>query len=301
MTTTLPETLCYLNGEYLRLCDAKVSVLDRGFIFGDGIYEVVPVYGRKLFRIDEHMARLQRSLSKVRITNPHTRDGWLERCRRLVADLAKTGQAEDQLVYIQVTRGVALRDHVMPVDITPTVLMMVNAMKPASAEMRHHGVACTTARDFRWERGDIKSTSLLGNVLARQLSADHGALETLMFRDGAAGGPWLTEAAASNVWVVHEGALLGPPKSEHVLEGIRYDLLRELCEEEGIAYNLRPLSEADVRAADEVLLSSATKEVLAVTRIDGDAVGHGALRGKPGPVYARLYEAYQRAKATQSI
>ena len=301
MTTTLPETLCYLNGEYLRLCDAKVSVLDRGFIFGDGIYEVVPVYGRKLFRIDEHMARLQRSLSKLRITNPHTRDGWLERCRRLVADLAKTGQAEDQLVYIQVTRGVALRDHVMPVDITPTVLMMVNAMKPASAEMRHHGVACTTARDFRWERGDIKSTSLLGNVLARQLSADHGALETIMFRDGAAGGPWLTEAAASNVWVVHEGALLGPPKSEHVLEGIRYDLLRELCEEEGIAYNLRPLSEADVRAADEVLLSSATKEVLAVTRIDGDAVGHGALRGKPGPVYARLYEAYQRAKATQSI
>ena len=301
MTTTLPETLCYLNGEYLRLCDAKVSVLDRGFIFGDGIYEVVPVYGRKLFRIDEHMARLQRSLSKLRISNPHTRDGWLERCRRLVADLAKTGQAEDQLVYIQVTRGVALRDHVMPVDITPTVLMMVNAMKPASAEMRHHGVACTTARDFRWERGDIKSTSLLGNVLARQLSADHGALETIMFRDGAAGGPWLTEAAASNVWVVHEGALLGPPKSEHVLEGIRYDLLRELCEEEGIAYNLRPLSEADVRAADEVLLSSATKEVLAVTRIDGDAVGHGALRGKPGPVYARLYEAYQRAKATQSI
>ena len=301
MTTTLPETLCYLNGEYLRLCDAKVSVLDRGFIFGDGIYEVVPVYGRKLFRIDEHMARLQRSLSKLRITNPHTRDGWLERCRRLVADLAKTGQAEDQLVYIQVTRGVALRDHVMPVDITPTVLMMVNAMKPASAEMRHHGVACTTARDFRWERGDIKSTSLLGNVLARQLSADHGALETIMFRDGAAGGPWLTEAAASNVWVVHEGALLGPPKSEHVLEGIRYDLLRELCEEEGIAYNLRPLSEADVRAADEVLLSSATKEVLAVTRIDGDAVGHGALRGKPGPVYARLYEAYQRAKLTQSI
>ena len=301
MTTTLPETLCYLNGAYLRLCDAKVSVLDRGFIFGDGIYEVVPVYGRKLFRIEEHMARLKRSLAKLRIANPHTRDEWLERCRRLVADLARTGQAEDQLVYIQVTRGVALRDHVMPTDIAPTVFMMVNAMKPASAEMRHHGVACTTARDFRWERGDIKSTSLLGNVLARQMSADHGAVETIMFRDGLAGGPWLTEAAASNVWVVHEGALLGPPKSEHVLEGIRYDLLRELCEEVGIAYNLRPLSEADVRAADEVLLSSATKEVLAVTKIDGDPVGHGALRGKPGPVYARLYEAYQRAKATQSI
>ena len=301
MTTALPDTLCYLNGRYLRLAEAQVSVLDRGFIFGDGIYEVVPVYGRKLFRFDEHMARLARSLAKVRIANPHDSAQWLGLMRPLVAALAEQQGADDQLVYLQVTRGVALRDHAMPPDIEPTVFMMVNPMKPASAEQRHHGVACTTARDFRWERGDIKSISLLGNVLARQMSADHGAVETIMFREGVHGGPWLTEASASNVWVVHEGALLGPPKSEHVLEGIRYDLLRELCEEVGIAYNLRPLSEADVRAADEVLLSSATKEVLPVTRIDGDAVGHGALRGKPGPVYARLYEAYQRAKTTQSV
>jgi D-alanine transaminase len=300
MTTALPSTLCYLNGRYLRLADAQVSVLDRGFIFGDGVYEVVPVYGRKLFRFDEHMARLARSLGKLRIGNPFGREQWLERIRPLVAALAEQPGNDDQLVYIQITRGVALRDHVMPTDIEPTVFMMVNAMKPPSVEQRHHGVACMTARDFRWERGDIKSISLLGNVLARQISADHGAAETIMFRDGAHGGPWLTEAAASNVWVVHEGALLGPPKSEHVLEGIRVDLLRELCEEVGIAYNLRPLSEADVRAADEVLLSSATKEVLPVTKIDGEPVGHGALRGKPGPVYARLYEAYQRAKANQS-
>jgi D-alanine transaminase len=169
-------------------------------------------------------------------------------------------------------------------------------MKPPSAEQRHHGVACITARDFRWERNDIKSVSLLGNVLARQMSADRGAVETVMFRDG-----WLTEASASNVWIVHEDALLGPPKSEHVLEGIRVDLLAELCEEIGIAYNLRPIAEADVRAADEILLSSATKEILPVTKLDGEAVGHGALRGKPGPVYARLYEAYQRAKIEQSI
>jgi D-alanine transaminase len=176
------------------------------------------------------------------------------------------------------------------------VFMMSNPMKPPSAEQRHHGVACITARDFRWERGDIKSVSLLGNVLARQMSADHGALETIMFRDG-----FLTEASGSNVWIAHEGALLGAPKSEHVLEGIRFDLLRELCEETGIAYNLRPIPEADVRSADEVLISSATKEILPVTRLDGEAVGHGALRGKPGPVYARLYEAYQRAKTLQSI
>lgn len=301
MSTALPETLCYLNGRYQRLCDTQVSVLDRGFIFGDGIYEVVPVYGRKLFRFDEHMARLDRSLSKVRIANPFVSAQWLERIRPLVMALAENHGAEDQLVYIQVTRGVALRDHVMPTDIEPTVFMMVSAMKPPTAEQRHQGVTCTTARDFRWERADIKCTSLLGNVLARQMSADQGAAETIMFRDGAHGGPWLTEAAASNVWVVHEGALLGPLKSDHVLEGIRFELLRELCEEVGIAYNLRPLSEADVRSADEVLLSSATKEVLAVTRIDGELVGHGALRGKPGPVYGRLYEAYQRAKAVQSI
>ena len=301
MTTALPETLCYLNGKYLPISQAQVSVLDRGFIFGDGIYEVVPVYGRKLFRFDEHMARLSRSLGKLRIRNPHSRGEWLARCRELVAAVGEATQAADQMVYIQVTRGVAPRDHVMPEGIVPTVFMMSNPMKPPTPEQRHHGVACTTARDFRWERGDIKSISLLGNVLARQMSADHGAAETILFRDGAHGGPWLTEAAACNVWIVHEGALLGPPKSEHVLEGIRYDLLRELCEDVGIAYNLRPLSEADVRAADEVLLSSATKEVLPVTKIDGEAVGHGALRGKPGPVYARLYEAYQRAKLTQSI
>jgi D-alanine transaminase len=290
------DALVYLNGEMLPISQAKVSVLDRGFVFGDGIYEVVPVYGKRLFRFDEHMARLGRSLAKLRITNPASRDEWLSRCRQLVASTFDATGAADQLVYIQVTRGVAPRDHVMPPGLTPTVFMMANPMKPATPEQRHAGVACTTARDFRWERGDIKSISLLGNVLARQMSADHGAIETIMFRDG-----YLTEAAACNVWVVHEGALLGPPKSEHVLEGIRVDLLRELCEECGIAYNLRPIPEADVRAADEVLLSSATKEVLPVTKIDGEPVGHGALRGKPGPVYAKLFEAYQQAKLTMSI
>ena len=290
------DLLCYLNGEYTPISQAKVSVLDRGFIFGDGIYEVVPVYGRRLFRFDEHMARMNRSLSKLRIDNPHSRDDWLARCRKLVASVGDATGTDDLLVYIQVTRGVAPRDHVMPPGLVPTVFMMVNPMKPATAEQRHHGVMCVTARDFRWERGDIKSISLLGNVLARQISADRGALETIMFRDG-----FLTEAAASNVWIAHEGALLGPPKSEHVLEGIRVELLRELCEDCGIAYNLRPLSEADVLTADEVMLSSATKEILPVTRIDGEGVGHGALRGKPGPVYARLYEAYQQAKLTMSL
>ena len=298
---SVPDSLCYLNGEYTPLREAKVSVLDRGFIFGDGAYEVVPVYGRRLFRFEEHMARLERSLEKLRLPNPHSRMEWLAMLRELVARYAERFGSDDQMAYLQVTRGVAMRDHVMPKDVAPTVFAMTNTMKPASAEQRHQGVACITARDFRWERCDIKATSLLGNVLARQISADRGAAETILLREGANGVSYLTEASSSNVWIVHEGALLGPPKSEHVLEGIRVELFEELCEEEGIAYNLRPITETELLAADEVLLSSATKEVLAVTTLDGDPVGHGAGKGKPGPIYAKLYAAYQRAKAEQSI
>lgn len=286
--SALPDTLCYLNGEYSPVAEAKVSVLDRGFIFGDGIYEVVPVYGRKLFRFAQHMARLERSLASVRIPQPLTTDEWLARCRHLIAAHA----AEDQMVYIQVTRGVAPRDHAMPPGIVPTVFMMSSAMKAPSAAVLKAGVACVTARDFRWERADIKSTSLLGNVLARQISVDAEAVETVLLRDGL-----LTEASSSNVWVVKDGVVHGAPKSVHVLEGIRYELIRELCEAEGIVFDLRPISEAEVREADELLLSSASKEVLPVSTLDGRPIGSGA----PGSVFARLHAAYQRAKAAQSI
>ena len=288
----LPDLPSYLNGEYQPLAEAKISVMDRGFIFGDGVYEVLPVYGRRIFRFESHMDRLERNLAKLRIEAPLLRAQWLEIARRLVAEV----DADEQAVYLQVTRGVAPRNHVMPKDITPTLFAYSAPMKPVPADERHQGVACITARDFRWERGDIKSISLLGNVLARQISADQDATETILLRDG-----FLTEASASNVWIVKEGALLGPPKSDQVLEGIRVELLRELCDEVGIGFNLRPISEAELFAADEVILSSATKEVLAVTTLDHGPVGHGALHGKPGPVYARLYEAYQRAKLTQSI
>jgi len=290
------DALCFLNGSFQPLSQARVSVLDRGFIFGDGVYDVAPVYGRRLFRFDEHMTRLARSLDKLRIPNPYTRDEWLAHSRTLVQALAEATGAQDQVVYYQVTRGVAPRDHVMPPGLTPTVFIMANPMRPPSAEQRRQGVACVTAQDFRWERGDIKSTSLLGNVLARQISADAGAVETIMFRDGV-----LTEASSSNVWVVRDGALLGTPRSGHVLEGIRYGLLEELCRACGIGWHLRPISESEVRTADELMLSSATKEILPITRLDGEAVGHGAGRGLPGPVYARLHEAYEQAKATMSI
>ncbi|TXH46410.1 MAG: D-amino acid aminotransferase [Burkholderiaceae bacterium] len=294
MQHTSPAS-CYLNGEFLPLNEAKISVLDRGFLFGDGIYDAVPVYQGRPFCWDEHMSRLERSLHAVRLANPLSREGWRHVAQELVERcLRATGQG-DQLLYLQVTRGVAPRAHAMPQGVPPTVFAMSNPMEAPTLEMRHKGLSCVTARDFRWERGDIKSISMLGNVLARQLSVDQGAAETILLR-AHEGGLWLTEGSHSNVWIVKDGALLGVPKNEHVLEGIRYELLRELCEEAGVAFNLRPISDSELRQADEVLLSSASKEVIAVTHIDGEPVGHGALRGKPGPVYQRLHEAYQLAK-----
>lgn len=287
----LPPLPCYLNGEFTTLPNAKVSVMDRGFIFGDGVYEVVPVYGGHLFRFDQHMARLQRSLNELRIANPLSAAQWRELALKLVASYAQADvQGGNQLVYIQITRGVALRDHAMPAGLEPTVFAMTNAMRGPSALDRQMGVACVTAPDFRWERAHIKTTSLLGAVFARQISVDADANETIMFRNG-----FLSEAASSNVWIVKDGVVLGPPKDHLVLEGVRYGLLEELCRAQGIPFALRRIHRDEVLAADEVLLSSATKEVLAVTQLDGKPVGSG----QPGPVGQQLYAAYQDA-ITQS-
>ncbi len=288
---SLPTSLCYLNGEFTPLCDARISVLDRGFIFGDGVYEVLPAYSGKIFRFDQHMARLDRSLAELRIPNPLTREQWLGVARRLIEDLRATTASVNQLIYIQVTRGVAVRDHVMPPGLQPTVLVTAGEMKLATPAQREHGVACVSADDFRWAKAHIKSTSLLGAVLARQISADAGAVETVMYR-----GDFLSEAAASNVWVIKHGVVMGPPKDNLVLEGIRFGLIEELCREQGIPFELRRISRAEVLDADELLLSSATKEVLPVTRLDDRPVG----TGRPGPVYARLYAGYQKAVAAQA-
>jgi len=304
MSDGLPNSICYLNGDYTPLKDAKISVLDRGFIFGDGVYEVLPAYSGKLFRFAQHMARLDRSLAELRIANPMTHGEWLQIATKLIAEHAReTGAvasndsqnqlknvhqtAIDQIIYIQVSRGVAVRDHVMPPGLKPTVFVMVNPMKLPSAQARAQGVACVTADDFRWEKAHIKSISLLGAVFSRQISADEGALETVMFR-----GDYLSEAAASNVWVVKAGKVLGPPRDHLVLEGIRYGLFEELCRAQGIPFELRRITKTEVLDADELLLSSATKEVLPVTLLDGVKVGTGS----PGPVYAKLYAAYQAAK-----
>ena len=298
----LPPLPCYLDGEITNLREARISPLDRGFIFGDGIYEGISIYGRpghapQPFRFEQHMARLERGLRETRIPNPHTADEWRQIALDLIAAYARQSSADatsdaqaapqDWFFYFQVTRGVALRDHPMLPGLTPTVFATCLPMKPPTAEQRAQGVACVTADDFRWQKAHLKTISLLGAVFARQISVDAGALETVMFRDG-----FLSEAASSNVWVVKNGTVYGPPKDHLVLEGIRYGAIEELCRQEGIGFELRRIPRADVLAADELLLSSATKEVLPITTLDGQPVGSG----RPGPVSQRLYAAYQRAK-----
>ena len=279
------DPLVYLNGAYTPISEAKIPVLDRGFIFGDGIYEVIPVYGRKMFRADQHFARLFRSLASVGISNPHSKEEWLQ----LIARVMDAHEAEDQMVYIQVTRGVAKRSHAFPKDaVQPTVFIMTNPITLPSDAVRAKGAACVSMEDKRWLRCEIKSTSLLGNVLAAQNAAEHAVTESIQFRDG-----FLTEASSSNVWVVKDGVLMGPPKDNLILEGIRYGLIEELCKANDIPLVARRIAREEVFAADEILLSSATKEVLAVVSIDGQTIGNG----QPGPIYQKLYAAYQRAKA----
>lgn len=278
------DPLVYLNGELTPLSEARIPVLDRGFIFGDGVYEVVPMYARKLFRAKQHMARLFRSLASIGIPNPHTEEEWMA----LIAKVEQAHPANDQLIYLQVTRGVAKRAHAFPKEVTPTVFIMTNPLTLPSAEAVEKGVACVSMEDKRWLHCEIKSVSLLGNVLAAQNAAEHGVVEAIQFRDG-----FLTEASASNVWIVKNGKLMGPPKDNLILEGIRYGLIQELTAVGDIPFESRRITRDEVFAADEVLLSSASKEVLPVVTIDGKTIGNG----KSGPVFQKLYAAYQAAKA----
>jgi D-alanine transaminase len=237
-----------------------------------------------MLRGREHFERLQRSMDEIRLANPHTVDEWLKLSEELLAQ-----HPGNQSLYIQVTRGVpAKRDHVLPQGLQPTVFMMVYPLASPSREQIENGVKCVTARDFRWEKCNIKSTSLLGNVLARQISADVGATETILLREGL-----LTEASASNVFVVKDGVVAAPPRDNLILLGITYDLLVRLAAEGALELAVRPITEAELRGADEVWLSSSTKEVLAVTTLDGQPVG----AGKPGPLFKRMHALFQEHKA----
>jgi len=277
-----PENICYLNGEWLPLAEARISPLDRGFIFGDGVYEVVPVYRRKPFRLAQHLARLERSLGEVRMTNPFDREGW----QALIGRIVVSSPEDDQIVYIQVTRGVAKRDFAFPAGIAPTVFAMTSPLKRPSPQVREEGLHTVSREDERWARCDIKSTSLLGAVLARQYAVDHDAQEVVQFRDG-----WLTEGSSSNIWVVRDGIVSAPRRDHRILEGIRYGFMEELCAANAIPFTERRIARSEVTAAEELLITAATREVLPITRLDGQPVGNG----QPGPTYRRLRAAYDAA------
>lgn len=278
----------YLNGEFMPIEQAKIPVLDRGFVFGDGVYEVIPVYSRRAFRLAEHLARLDASLSAIRIDNPYSNARWSE----LLGKIIDASPWDDQSVYLQVTRGVAPRNHVFPVGLTPTVFIMADPLVTPARSLVESGAAAVVMQDFRWLRCDIKSVSLLGNCLLRTLAADQGAIEAILVRDG-----FLTEASASNIFIVSKAMVLTPPKSHLMLPGITYDVVLELLKANGIAHEVRPVTEEELRTADEIWCTSSSKEVLAVTTLDGKPVGHGAAAGKPGLAFARVYPLYQQFKA----
>jgi D-alanine transaminase len=280
----------YLNGKYMPIEDAKISVLDRGFIFGDGVYEVIPVYSRRAFRLAGHLQRLQHSLDGIRLQNPYIESEWTTIINQLIARNA----GEDQYLYLHITRGVAKRDHAFPnPPVAPTVFMMSNPLPTPPADLLRSGVGAVTAQDNRWLRCDIKAIALLPNVLLRQMAVDAGCAETILIRAGSkSGGEFMTEGAASNIFVVKNGKLLAPPKDNLMLPGITYDVILEIAATNGIPHEVRRIDVAEVHAADELLLTSSTKEVLAITQLDGKPVG----TGKPGPMFARLHALYQDFK-----
>jgi D-alanine transaminase len=275
--------MIYLNGEFMPIEEARVPVLDRGFIFGDGVYEVIPVYSRHPFRLAEHLRRLQASLDGIRLANPHDDRTWMQLIHRLI----ELNQPDDQSLYLHLTRGVAKRDHAFPPGVAPTVFMMSNPLSTPPPEQVEGGVGAITATDNRWLRCDIKAIALLPNVLLRQLAVDADCAECVLLRDG-----FMTEGAASNIFVVNNGILSAPPKNHLMLPGITYDVVLELAQANGIKQEVREIPELELRTAEEAWLSSSTKEVLAITRLDGKTVG----AGRPGPLFKRMYALYQEYK-----
>ena len=272
----------YLNGRFLPLADAGVSPLDRGFLYGDGVYEVIPVYSRRPFRLDEHLQRLQHTLNGIALPQPLPPAGW----RDVVLRLIESAPWEDQSIYLQVTRGADnKRDHAFPPpSVPPTVFAFASPLVTPDADTRARGVGAICLPDLRWSRCDLKVISLLPNVLARQLAVAQGCAEVLLIRDG-----YVKEGAASNVFVVRDGLLLAPPKTHLMLPGITYDVILELAKSHGQPLEIREISEAELRSADEVWMTSSTKEILSIVSLDGQAVG----TGQPGPLAARMWQSYQ--------
>ncbi|APZ44113.1 D-amino acid aminotransferase [Acidihalobacter ferrooxydans] len=275
----------YLNGRFLPLAEAQVSVLDRGFLFGDGVYEVVPAYGGYPFRLTEHLARLSASLAAVGIAEPLDRAGW----EALFAELLRRAGPGDQSLYLQITRGADVRrDHLYRPQLAPTVFAMCSPLAGPPAEQLARGLTVSTLNDIRWERCDIKAITLLANVMLRQRAREAGADDAILLRDGLA-----LEGTASSLFVVHDGVLTTPPKGTRLLPGVTRDLVLELAADNALAWREADITEAQLRAADEIWLSSSTREVMPVTVLDGANVGTGT----PGPVWHHMHQWYQVCKA----
>ena len=281
----MSSQLIYLNGEYLPLNQAKVSVLDRGFIFGDGVYEVIPAYGSKVLRFEHHMQRLQNSLDGIRITNPLTNDQWLEIINKLIA----ATDSQDQYIYLHITRGVAARDHQFPQATQPTVFVMCNVLQPVDKKILEQGIAAVTLDDIRWQYCNIKAIALLPNILLRQQAIDNDAKEAILIRDG-----FITEGAASNVFIVRNGVIKTPPKDNKLLPGITRDLVVELAQQHNIPVEETAITENEFFSADEVWLTSSTKEILPVTQLNAKPVGNG----QPGKIWQQMIKNYQDYKQT---
>lgn len=270
----------FLNGQFLPLAETKVSVEDRGFQFGDGIYEVVRTYGGRPFRLHAHLDRLDRSAQALGITLPYGRREWTA---WIEEGVRQAGHAETK-VYIQITRGAAPRDHVIPPGLQPTVVMTFRELRPLDRAVQRDGIAAITVPDLRWGRCDIKSVNLLANVLARQRASEAGVFEAIFLRNGE-----MTEGAVSNVLVVRRGVVATPPEGERILSGVTRAVVLELARKDGVPVEERPVSETELRSADEVLLTGTTVEVLAVVRLDDRPVG----QGRPGEVGRRLHARFQ--------
>jgi D-alanine transaminase len=276
----MPLPVCYLNGGYLPLDEARVSPLDRGFLFADAVYEVVPVYGGRPFRLREHLDRLTRSLAGIRMAPPLSHAEWAEVCRELVV---RNGGG-DQYLYLQVTRGTEYgRNHAWPENMKPTLFAYTSTLEPASGKLLEQGVAAITAADTRWVRRDIKSTALLANVLLKRLAVDAGAFETIMLEDGE-----LTEGSSTTVHVIEKGEIRTPPNGHHILPGTTRDVVGELAARLGLTSRSCRISEAELRSADEIWLAFSTRGLLRVTTLDGRAVGDG----KQGPLFRRMHTAF---------
>ena len=277
----------YLNGQFLPLAEAGISPLDRGFLYGDGVYELVPVYSRKAFRLDEHLTRLQATLDGVKLANPLDPAGW----RAVIEKLIAGAPWDDQSIYLQVTRGADnKRDHAFPpASVAPTAFAFASPLVTTAPEIRAKGVTAITVGDQRWARCDLKVISLLANILARQQAVEAGCAEAILIRDG-----FMKEGAASNIFVVKNGVLHTPPKTQLMLPGITYDLVLELATCYGQPLKVAEISENELRDADEVWMTSSTKEILAITTLDGHPVGNG----KPGPFGEQMFQWYQDFKNT---